>query len=181
MAPRYVLEIMDRTLRDIMQNNLYFGGKIILLGGDFRQLLPIKVRSTRSEVVNLSIKFSFLWKQFKVFSLTENLRVLPQEKEFAQFLLDLGNGSLNDQSDNIQIPERCIANVNADIVKEMYVDIIARKQYRFIANNIILSARNVDVDEINEKVINLLDETTERLYTSVDVETTNNEDILKLF
>ncbi|XP_071582532.1 uncharacterized protein, partial [Temnothorax nylanderi] len=25
MAPRYVLEIMDRTLRDIMQNDLYFG------------------------------------------------------------------------------------------------------------------------------------------------------------
>ncbi|XP_071643019.1 uncharacterized protein [Temnothorax longispinosus] len=43
MAPRYVLEIMDRTLRDIMQNDLYFGGKIVLLGGDFRQLLPKNV------------------------------------------------------------------------------------------------------------------------------------------
>ncbi|XP_036141530.1 ATP-dependent DNA helicase pif1-like [Monomorium pharaonis] len=25
MAPRYVIEIMDRTLRDIIQNDLYFG------------------------------------------------------------------------------------------------------------------------------------------------------------
>ena len=45
MAPRYVLEIMDRTLRNIMQNDLYLDGKIVLLGGDFKQLLPIKERA----------------------------------------------------------------------------------------------------------------------------------------
>jgi len=54
MAP-YASEIMDRTLRDIMNNNLPFGEKIIVLGGDFRQLLPIKVHGTRNEIVNLSI------------------------------------------------------------------------------------------------------------------------------
>lgn len=58
----------------------------------------------------------------------------------------------------------------------MYEDIITRKQYRSIAKYVILSARNADVDEINERVVNLLDETTERLYTSVDtVETTNDD------
>jgi len=52
------------------------------------------------------------------------------------------------------------------------------KRYKTIANHVILSARNVDVDEINEKVINLLDKTTERIYTSVDtLETVDNEDI----
>ena len=30
MAPRYALEIIDRTLRDIMNNNLPFGGKILI-------------------------------------------------------------------------------------------------------------------------------------------------------
>lgn len=38
--------------------NLPFRGQIMLLGGDFRQLLPIEVNSTRSELINLSIKFS---------------------------------------------------------------------------------------------------------------------------
>ena len=32
---------MDRTLKGIMSNDLLFGGKIVILGGDFRQLLPI--------------------------------------------------------------------------------------------------------------------------------------------
>ena len=40
MPPKYSLEIMDRTLRDIMNNNLPFGGKIVVLRGDVRQLLP---------------------------------------------------------------------------------------------------------------------------------------------
>ncbi|XP_018359962.1 PREDICTED: uncharacterized protein LOC108759143 [Trachymyrmex cornetzi] len=143
MAPRYVLEIMDRTLRDIMQNNnLYFGGKIVLLD--------------------------------------ENVRTLPEEREFAQFLLDLGNGTLNDYSDNVQIPERCIAKIDSDMIKDTYGDIITHKRYYrdIIVNHIILSARNADVDEINERVVKLLDETTERIYTSVDtLEINDNEDI----
>jgi len=90
MAPRYALEIIDRTLRDIMNNDLPFGGKIIVLKCDFRQLLPIKIYGTRSEIVNLSIKFSSTWKHFTNFFLTENMRVLPEETEFAKFLLDMG-------------------------------------------------------------------------------------------
>lgn len=45
MAPRYALEMVDQTLQDITNNNLPFGGKIIVLDGDFRQLLPIKMIS----------------------------------------------------------------------------------------------------------------------------------------
>lgn len=47
MTLRYALEIIDRTLYDIMNNDLPYGGKIIVLGGDFRQLLPIKIVMTR--------------------------------------------------------------------------------------------------------------------------------------
>ena len=64
MAPRYALEIADKTLKNIMGNTLPFRGKIMILGGDFRQLLPIKVNGTRSETINLSIKSSDVWKNF---------------------------------------------------------------------------------------------------------------------
>ncbi|KYN10408.1 ATP-dependent DNA helicase PIF1, partial [Trachymyrmex cornetzi] len=76
MAPRYALEIIDRTLRDFTKNKLPFGGKIIIMGGDFRQLLPIKTHSTRNEIVDLSIKFSSTWKYFEKFTLSKNMRVL---------------------------------------------------------------------------------------------------------
>jgi len=107
------------------------------------------------------------------------MRILPHKQEFAQFLLDLGNGSLNDQSNNIEIPLRCVADLNANIMKDTYEEIIKHNQYRLAAKRAILSARNVDVDELNKQVVNLLDESTERVYTSIDTtETTDdNNDI----
>ncbi|XP_036143658.1 ATP-dependent DNA helicase pif1-like isoform X2 [Monomorium pharaonis] len=168
MAPQYALEIMDRTLRDIMNNNFPFGGKIVLLGGDFRQLLPIKLHATRSKIVNLSIKFSLVWKNFIKFSLTQNMRILREEIEFAKFLLDMGDGKLNDLNDNIEILECCVAPINVDIVEDIYGDLIRKKEFDKVAKCAILSARNVDVDEINKKVVELFDTANERIYTSID-------------
>jgi len=121
MVPRYVLEIIDRTLHDIMNNNIHFSRKMIVLIGDFRQLLPIKVHRTGSEIVNLSIKFNSTWKHFINFSLTENMRVLPEESEFVKFLLDMRDGILNDSNDNIQLPDCCIAFVDANKLYKIYI------------------------------------------------------------
>ncbi len=47
MMHRRAFEAVDRTLRDLMQlddaqaTEKIFGGKIMVLGGDFRQILPI--------------------------------------------------------------------------------------------------------------------------------------------
>ncbi|KYM96549.1 ATP-dependent DNA helicase PIF1 [Cyphomyrmex costatus] len=182
MAPRYALEIVDRTLRDIMNNDLPFGGKFIVLGGDFRQLLPIKVHGTRSEIINLSIKFSSVWKYFINCSLTENMRVLPEEIEFAKFLLNIGNGILNDSNDNIQLPDCCIVSINTDIVQDIYGDLIRNKEFDKIAKCAILSARNADVDEINKRVVELLDTFEEKIYTSIDSTENcdNNDEISKV-
>jgi len=95
------------------------------------------------------------------------MRVLPEEIEFAKFLLDMGDDILNDSNDNIQIPECCIAPINADIVEYIYEDLIRKKEFTKIAKCAILSARNIDVDEINKKV-ELLGITDERIYTSID-------------
>lgn len=73
--------------------------------------------------MNLFIKFSPNWKHFISFSLTENIRVLPEETKFAKFLLNLGDSILNDSNDNIQLPDCCIAPINADIVEGIYGDL----------------------------------------------------------
>ena len=36
MINQRALESLDRTLKDIMKVNLPFGGKVLILGGDFR-------------------------------------------------------------------------------------------------------------------------------------------------
>jgi hypothetical protein len=67
MTHRHAFEALDRTFRDLLgTEGLVFGGKVVVLGGDLRQILP---------VVNAAIVNSPLWKQVTVLSLTINLRL----------------------------------------------------------------------------------------------------------
>ncbi|KAI3860351.1 hypothetical protein MKX03_003523, partial [Papaver bracteatum] len=52
MAHRYSLEAFDRTMRDITGIAEPFGGKILIMGGDFRQVLPVIPRSARGQTVD---------------------------------------------------------------------------------------------------------------------------------
>ncbi|XP_057444054.1 uncharacterized protein LOC130736228 [Lotus japonicus] len=79
MVNRWAFEAVDRTLRDIMEvGDVYgggkpFGGKVVVLGGDFRQTLPIIPKASREEIVMATINSSRLWKFCKVLKLTENM------------------------------------------------------------------------------------------------------------
>jgi hypothetical protein len=52
---------LDRSLRDLMRHHnngrmdIPFGGKVVVLGGDFRQILPVVPKANRQEVVNSSV------------------------------------------------------------------------------------------------------------------------------
>ncbi|XP_029145820.1 uncharacterized protein [Arachis hypogaea] len=41
MANKETMESLDRTLRDILENSNPFGGKVMVMGGDFRQVLAV--------------------------------------------------------------------------------------------------------------------------------------------
>ena len=58
MVPYYALDAIDAFLKELMNEpNLPFGGKVIVLGGDFMQTLPVVKRDPLnivSETVALS-------------------------------------------------------------------------------------------------------------------------------
>jgi len=56
----------------------------------------------------------------------------------------------------------------------MYDELIRKKEFAKVAKCAILFVRNVDVDEINKKVVELLDKTNERIYRSVDSAVNND-------
>ncbi|XP_046663121.1 uncharacterized protein LOC124356020 [Homalodisca vitripennis] len=41
MAHRYIFEMIDRSLRDLMNSSVPFGNKIFICSGDFRQIAPV--------------------------------------------------------------------------------------------------------------------------------------------
>ncbi|GBL92126.1 hypothetical protein AVEN_91478-1 [Araneus ventricosus] len=45
------LRCIDSLLRDLMNNDKPFGDKVIIIGGDFRQTLPVVPRGTRASVI----------------------------------------------------------------------------------------------------------------------------------
>ena len=76
------------------------------------------------------------------------MRTLPEEANFAEFLLDVGDGVLNDDDNNFIIPHSCLAIADSDIVDDIYGNSIREKRYEELATSAVLSARNLDVEEI---------------------------------
>jgi hypothetical protein len=55
---------------------MFFGGKVVVMGGDFRHILPVVPRGMRGQIVDASFKrFAVLWHRVKVRQLHENMRV----------------------------------------------------------------------------------------------------------
>jgi ATP-dependent DNA helicase PIF1 len=79
MCHKYTFETLDRTLRDVVKDeedkNKIFGGKVVVFGGDFRQILPVIPRGSRSDIVHASINASKIWDHCQVLTLTKNMRL----------------------------------------------------------------------------------------------------------
>lgn len=74
MANRKAVEAVDRTLRDIRQNDRPMGGLTVLFCGDFRQTLPIIPRGTRADEIGACLKSSILWRSVIITNLSFNMR-----------------------------------------------------------------------------------------------------------
>ena len=152
MIPNDATHAIDRALRDIMDNDIPFGGKLILFGGDFRQVLPVVVRGTATKILEKCLKRSHLWPVFKIHNLTKNMRALVEEREFSKWLLQMGNGNLQSSSvtddDMIDIPAECLVD---DLVDELFPDFSVDRQM-----SVILTPKNETSLKLNDKILERL-------------------------
>jgi ATP-dependent DNA helicase PIF1 len=76
MMHKHVFQAVDRTIRDIMgRPDVLFGGKMVVLGGHFRQILPVVPRGNRGQIVSASLKRStIIWPHVRVYQLHENMQ-----------------------------------------------------------------------------------------------------------
>nr|XP_047146316.1 ATP-dependent DNA helicase pif1-like [Hydra vulgaris] len=157
MIPKHALNAIDRLLKDVCNNNFPFGGKVILFGGDFRQILPVVKRGRPAEVVESCIKCSLQWQWVQKFTLTENMRVRDGEGDFSEWLLKLGSGTIPGKEEDpfkgcIEIPQQCIIRENESFVEKIFGD----AQQDDYAKRVILTPTNVDSLSINEEVLERL-------------------------
>lgn len=69
------LEISCHRSTMINSVNMQFGGITIVLGGDFRQTLPVIPNARQQQILNALITRSHLWQNCVVLELTENMRL----------------------------------------------------------------------------------------------------------
>jgi hypothetical protein len=165
MISKYILEAIDRTLKDILRNQLPFGGVTVLFCGDLRQCLPIVRNGNAAAICSLAITRSLLWQHFHLFQLTQNLRALPGEQEFTNWLLELGNGEIPrlDNEYLIRLPDRvvCPDNLIDHVFGPAPLDPIELRN----TNKAILAPINDSVFEINENVLERLEGNTTTFYS----------------
>lgn len=119
MMSKHALNAIDEVLRRLCNKQQIFGGKVIVLGGDFRQTANVVLKGSTLDIIESSIQSSSLWRHVQILSLSENMRAQNQP-EFTDWLMKIGNGILNDSQDNVTIPNKFLEKY--DIVKAIYGD-----------------------------------------------------------
>jgi hypothetical protein len=191
MAHKHVFEAVNRTFQHVMGvvdpalKDMLFGGKVVVLGGDFRQILPVVPRGMRGQIVDASLKRSaVLWHRVKVRQLHENMRVQRllaqgganattdalQQQAWADYLQRIGEGTeqvfpeVGDEA--VLIPEyMCCQDDTIDsLVDEVYGDLgrftDSQSRNEHIIQRAILTPLNENVDNINTAIMNRFDLTT---------------------
>jgi hypothetical protein len=154
MTPAHALDAVDRLLKELMGNDRPFGGKVLLLGGDFRQTLPVLRHGHRVSIVQSCLKYSPLWSDISKLELSTNMRILPEESEFADCLIHLGYGALPTieefGEDVIEIPPEHMCQ--GSLVEDIFGTEITIDNVRGYADRAILCPRNEDTISISEEV-----------------------------
>ncbi|XP_019157027.1 PREDICTED: uncharacterized protein LOC109153628 [Ipomoea nil] len=131
MMHKHCFEALDRTMRDLLQfqnpnsADQTFGGKTVVFGGDFRQILPVVPKGSRQDIISATINSSYLWNNCKVLRLTKNLRLnrsmpgidMKKLEDFADWIASIGDGTMGGQNDGhaeVEIPNELLLPSNGD-------------------------------------------------------------------
>ncbi|XP_058784650.1 ATP-dependent DNA helicase pfh1-like [Vicia villosa] len=159
MASKFCFEALDKTLKDVMSSygnsEEIFGGKVVVFGGDFRQILPVIPRGSRSDIVHSTINASYIW-----------------------HLVELGEGRISEPNDGyaeIEIPPELLIQDFDDpivaIVDSTYPAFMDNyKSYDHLKSRAILASTIEVVDQINRHVLQMLPGESKDYYSSNSVD-----------
>ncbi|XP_068464800.1 uncharacterized protein [Phaseolus vulgaris] len=159
MTNRYALEALDRSLKDILDCDAPFEGKVMILGGDFRQVLTIVQKGTKAQMISACIVKSPLWSNTKVLHLQQNNRSL-QDHNFAEYLMRIRDGiEPTILDDMVKIPhELAIPWEGESLIQKLIQETFLQLQFHtwdasYMVQRAILTPKNEDVEILNNMII----------------------------
>jgi hypothetical protein len=174
------LDAINKLCQTTMKNDLPYGGKVLLLGGDFRQYLPVVKHGNRVQATESAIINNTTWPLFRQIQLVQNMRTVPGSQEFTDWLINLGNGTLPEtprlnNQELIEIPPDFL-DMQTNIMEHVFGhpsqlldDGVADR----ICNRAILCPKNEDCRLINNNIVSKMPGPL-KVYKSID--TMDSED-----
>uniref|UniRef100_A0A453JV06 ATP-dependent DNA helicase n=1 Tax=Aegilops tauschii subsp. strangulata TaxID=200361 RepID=A0A453JV06_AEGTS len=175
MTKRQAVEALDNSMRDVMSRpDLPFGGKTVVFGGDFRQVLTVVRKGSRAQIINSSLRRSYLWDSMRHLKLVRNMRA-HSDPWFAEYLLRIGDGKeVTNRDGEVRLPDEiCVSRTGKDtdldtLIDNTFPSLDANTSGPdYITSRAILSTRNDSVDRINLKMISRF-QGDEMVYHSFD-------------
>nr|VDD60369.1 unnamed protein product [Brassica oleracea] len=176
MTHKHAFEALDKTLKDIMSTKN-----------------PSAKDQIFADTVLASISHSYLWDSCHKFTLKTNMRVNQEEKEFSDWLLQVGEGhpqlesgyECKDYHEQMIIVDRSLIRQSyLDPLKEVFdaayeeVNKMTTSQTSY-TDKAILTPRNETVDEINAYTISQTDGVSRDYFSSDSFEISDTETLKK--
>lgn len=161
MANRAVLACVEECCRKIMNNQIPFGGKVVILLGDFRQTCPVIPRGTKADVLNACISRCKFWPQFHIAHLITPIRN-AEDPALASFVDEIGDGA----GPHVDLSLLARTTKTEDLISFVYGQNIINNPAACL-QRCILAPTNAQVDLYNTAVLNLLPSTA-RQYRAAD-------------
>ncbi|GJW27605.1 ATP-dependent DNA helicase PIF1-like protein [Tanacetum coccineum] len=174
MITRLTYEPFDRTLRDIctstytVNSDEVFGGKLVVFGGNFRQILHVIPNGSRQDIVHASLNISYLWQHCIVLNLTKNMRLHVEGKI----------GGKNDGHAEVEFPEEMLIPDYND-----HIEYLIRETYynwhhniwdaTYFQDRVILAPIHKQGVKINERILAKLPGREKVCYSSDSVSDIN--------
>ncbi|KAI2494962.1 helicase [Fragilaria crotonensis] len=174
------LDVLSQSLCDLLErNDAPFGGLVVVMGGDFRQVLPILRHAGRATTVHSTVLQSKVWQtsSVNVMQLSENMRLRmdlqntnanPEFQEvlshFASFLLRIGEDM---EPSPINLPSYIFQPQDTSELVEHVFDDFSSNEPAYWSERAILCPKNKDVQRINDMVTSRLPH-DEHVFLSID-------------
>ena len=120
-------QAVDRMVRDIVNKDKPMEGQTLILSKDFRKILPVVKRGTKTDHINSFLKTSVMWTNIRLMKLTKNMRVFLSNNQdtatFENHLLDIGNGMTKTNNGMDIIPNGNIMENKNELITTIYENV----------------------------------------------------------
>jgi ATP-dependent DNA helicase PIF1 len=161
MVNQAAFNCAHETCQRCMDNPLPFGGKPIVLSGDFRQTCPGIRNGSRARIVQASIKSSSLWSMCETYQLTLPIRN-AEDPDYAAFVDTIGDGAGPD----IPLQMFSIVHSPEGLLDFVYPPDILSSPSQCL-KRVIVAPTNEQVDEYNRLLLQYV-AGEERIYYATD-------------